>query len=120
MQDFKKIDVWTRSFKFSSEIYKATSSFPDNEKFGLTSQIRRASLSIPINIAEGSGRNSRKEFANFLQIAIGSTSEVECELLLAKELNFLTEEKFSYLNNEISEIKRMLSSFRKALLTYSQ
>ena len=120
MQDFKKLDIWKRSFNFSSNIYKVTSFFPPDEKFGLTSQLRRASISIPINIAEGSGRNSRKDFANFVQIAIGSTSEVECELILAKELNFLSEDNFSTLTKELSEIRKMLTSFRKALLNYNQ
>ena len=113
MQDYKKIDVWKRSYEFSKEIYGITSSFPDEEKFGLASQVRRAAVSIPINIAEGSGRNSRKDFANFIQIAIGSASEVECELLLSKDLNFIDDENFSGLCKEIIEIRKMLISFRK-------
>ena len=113
MQDYKKIDVWKRSYEFSKEIYGITSSFPDEEKFGLASQVRRAAVSIPINIAEGSGRNSRKDFANFIQIAIGSASEVECELLLSKDLNFIDDENFSGLCKEIIE-------FRKTLLNYKQ
>ena len=118
MQDYKKIDVWKRSYEFSKEIYGITSSFPDEEKFGLASQVRRAAVSIPINIAEGSGRNSRKDFANFIQIAIGSASEVECELLLSKDLNFIDDENFSGLCKEIIEIRKMLISFRKTLLNY--
>ena len=120
MQDFRKIDVWKRSFTFSKEIYGITSSFPNEEKFGLTSQVRRAALSIPINIAEGSGRNTRKDFANFIQVAIGSASEVECELLLSKELNYIDKENFSRLNEDIIEIRKMLISFRKSLLAYEQ
>lgn len=120
MQDFKKLDVWKRSYEFSKEIYGITSRFPDEEKFGLASQVRRAAVSIPINIAEGSGRNSRKDFANFIQIAIGSASEVECELLLAKDLNFIDDDNFSGLCKEIIEIRKMLISFRKALLNYKQ
>ena len=120
MQDYKKIDVWKRSYEFSKEIYGITSGFPDEEKFGLASQVRRAAVSIPINIAEGSGRNSRKDFANFIQIAIGSASEVECELLLSKDLNFIDDENFSGLCKEIIEIRKMLISFRKSLLNYKQ
>ncbi len=120
MQDFKKLDVWKRSYEFSKEIYGITSRFPDEEKFGLASQVRRAAVSIPINIAEGSGRNSRKDFANFIQIAIGSASEVECELLLSKDLNFIDDDNFSGLCKEIIEIRKMLISFRKALLNYKQ
>lgn len=120
MQDYKKIDVWKRSYEFSKEIYGITSGFPDEEKFGLASQVRRAAVSIPVNIAEGSGRNSRKDFANFIQIAIGSASEVECELLLSKDLNFIDDENFSGLCKEIIEIRKMLISFRKSLLNYKQ
>ena len=120
MQDYKKIDVWKRSYEFSKAIYCITSSFPNEEKFGLASQVRRAAVSIPINIAEGSGRNSLKDFANFIQIAIGSASEVECELLLSKDLNFIDDEIFSGLCKEIIEIRKMLISFRKTLLNYKQ
>ena len=120
MQDFKKIDIWKRSFNLSIDIYKATSSFPSHEKFGLTSQIRRAAISIPTNIAEGAGRYSRKDFANFLQIAIGSASEVDCELLIAKELGFLDKNIFDSLYNEITEIRKMLVSYRFSILDYER
>lgn len=119
MQDFKKIDVWKRSFSFSIEIYKCTSIFPNDEKFGLVSQIRRAAISIPTNIAEGAGRVSRKDFANFLQIAMGSASEVDCELLIAKELGFIENNVFTRLYNELTEIRKMLVSYRLSILNYN-
>ena len=119
MQDFKRTDVWKRSYKFSIDIYRITSSFPPEEKYGLTSQIRRASTSIPINIAEGAGRDTRKEFAHFILIAMGSASEVDCELLLAHDLGFISNKDFSILYSELNEIRKMLTAFRKSLLNYN-
>ncbi|WP_354667377.1 four helix bundle protein [Winogradskyella psychrotolerans] len=86
---FKELLIWKRSRLFCSEIYAITSKFPDSEKFGLTNQLRRASVSIPSNIAEGSSRNSNKDFARFLQISIGSAYEIETQLLISADLNFI-------------------------------
>lgn len=116
MIDFKTLNYWKRAYKFSLDIYRETTSFPREEKYGLTSQIRRAAISIPINISEGSGRNSKKEFANFLQISLGSASEVECELLLSKDIGYLDPEKCLYLLNELSEIRKMIFSYRESIL----
>lgn len=116
MIDFKTLNYWKRAYKFSLDIYRETTSFPREEKYGLTSQIRRAAISIPINISEGSGRNSKKEFANFLQISLGSASEVECELLLSKDIGYLNPEKCLYLLNELSEIRKMIFSYRESIL----
>ena len=116
MIDFKTLNYWKRAYKFSLDIYRETTSFPREEKYGLTSQIRRAAISIPINISEGSGRHSKKEFANFLQISLGSASEVECELLLSKDIGYLNPEKCLYLLNELSEIRKMIFSYRESIL----
>ena len=116
MIDFKTLNYWKRAYKFSLDIYRETTSFPREEKYGLTSQIRRAAISIPINISEGSGRNSKKEFANFLQISLGSASEVECELLLSKDIGYHNPEKCLYLLNELSEIRKMIFSYRESIL----
>ncbi|MDY6292500.1 MAG: four helix bundle protein [Bacteroidales bacterium] len=116
MIDFKTLNYWKKAYKFSLDIYRETTSFPREEKYGLTSQIRRAAISIPINISEGSGRNSKKEFANFLQISLGSASEVECELLLSKDIGYLNPEKCLYLLNELSEIRKMIFSYRESIL----
>ena len=116
MIDFKTLNYWKRAYKFSLDIYRETTSFPREEKYGLTSQICRAAISIPINISEGSGRNSKKEFANFLQISLGSASEVECELLLSKDIGYLNPEKCLYLLNELSEIRKMIFSYRESIL----
>ena len=88
---FKELQIWKRSRLFCSKIYAVTSKFPDSEKFGLTNQLRRASVSIPSNIAEGSSRNSNKDFARFLQISIGSAYEIETQLLISADLNFIAE-----------------------------
>ncbi len=117
MQDFKKLEVWFRAYKFSLEIYKVSMSFPTEEKFGLTAQLRKAATSIPINIAEGSGKVSDKDFANYIQISIGSASEVECELMLTHDLGFLKDESYKILDKELKEIRKMLYAFRKTLLS---
>ena len=115
MRDFKKLDIWQRGLDFSLQVYEKTASFPSEERFGLTSQIRRAATSIPINIAEGAGRVSKKDFAHFLHIAEGSANEVECELIIAKGLNYLSSNNYEILMNEINEIKKMIVGFRSKL-----
>jgi four helix bundle protein len=118
MQDFKKLAVWQKSHTFTVNLYKITSNFPIEEKYGLTNQIRRASISIESNIAEGCGRNSNKELTRFLYIAKGSALEVECyakrhplgQILIARDLGYLSKEKSDLLENKINEIARMLTS----------
>ena len=111
MNNFKNIEVWKLSYDLSLQIYEYSKSFPENERYGLTSQLRRAVLSIPINVAEGAGRSSNKDFAHFVQIAIGSANEVECELMLAKDLHFITEEIFKDLSAKLVKVRVMLYSF---------
>ena len=91
MRDFKKFEVWQLSHQLTLKIYTSTKSFPKEELFGSTSQIRRSFASIGFNISEGSGRNSDKEFANFINIALGSSNEAENQLILAKDLNYINE-----------------------------
>lgn len=117
MKDFKKQIIWQRSHTLTLKIYKATKTFPKEELYGLTSQIRRAIVSIPTNIAEGCGRRTNAELANFLNIASGSASEVEYELLLAKELEYITTEQYDGWIHEISEIRSMLAAYMKKLRT---
>ena len=111
MQDFKKLLVWQKSHLLTLEIYSISKSLPNNELFGLTSQLRRASSSVAANIAEGCGRKSKNEFAHFLAIAIGSVSEVEYFLILARDLNYLSKNDFQRINSLANETKRMLISF---------
>ncbi len=115
MKDFRQLKVWEKSHQLALAVYKATKEFPKEELYGLTSQVRRASMSIPTNIAEGCGRNTDAEFARFLQIAMGSASETEYQLLLSYDLGFLNQEQYDKLNIDISEVKRMLASLLKTL-----
>lgn len=115
MQDFKKILVWQRSHQLTVDIYKVTKRFPKDENHGLTSQIRRAVSSIPTNIAEGCGRRTNAELANFLNIASGSASEVEYEVLLAKDIGYITNEQCEAWTREIVEIRSMLAAYIKRL-----
>ncbi len=110
MQDFKKLKVWEKAHPFVLEVYRASKLFPSEEKFGLTSQIRRAAASIPTNMAEGCGRNSNPDMARFLHISMGSASEVEYLLILAKDLTILPEDRFAEMEAELFEIKRMLNA----------
>jgi four helix bundle protein len=116
MHQFKELGIWKKSRLFCSKIYNVTATFPSEEKFGITNQLRRASVSIPSNIAEGSSRNSNKDFARFLEIAIGSAYEVETQLLISSDLGFITEESTIELTNLLEEIIKMTSRFRATLL----
>ncbi|GAB1346586.1 four helix bundle protein [Cloacibacterium normanense] len=109
MRDYKKYDIWKLSHLLTLEVYKITESFPKEEIFGLTSQIRRASSSIGINIVEGCGRGSDEDFKRFLRNASGSAFEVEYILLLSKDLNYISEEKFIELNPKAEELKMKIS-----------
>jgi four helix bundle protein len=114
MRDFHDLKVWAKAHQFVLALYKATARFPQREIYGLTSQIRRAGVSIAANIAEGCGRNSEHEFARFLEIAMGSACEVQYHLLLARDLSLLEISEYTHLEEQVTEIKRMLMSlFRK-------
>lgn len=108
MRDFKKFEVWQLSHLLTLEIYKISKNFPKEELFGLTSQIRRSFASIGYNISEGSGRNSDKEFASFINIALGSSNEAENQLLLAKDLEYIDLENFEILNTKLTILKKRL------------
>lgn len=115
MRDFRELKVWEKSHNLTLAIYKATATFPRSELYGLTSQIRRSCASIPANIAEGCGRDGDAELARFLRIAAGSASELEYHLLLARDLLLLQNLPYESLSKEVTEIKRMLTSFIKKL-----
>lgn len=114
-RDFRKVKAWERAHALTLRVYQATSAFPDNERFGLVSQMRRACASIPTNVAEGCGRSTNRELARFIDIATGSASEVEYELLLAKDLGYLSEGQHRTLSTEVTEIRRMLLAFNRNL-----
>ncbi len=109
------MDVWKKSIKLVKHIYKITSSFPREEMYSLTSQLRRSSVSIPSNIAEGRARESTKEYLRFVEIAYSSLAEVETQLIISSELNFLGNESVDKLLLETAEIGRMLNGLSKSL-----
>lgn len=115
MRDFKELRVWQRSHQLSISIYKVTSTFPKEEVYGLTSQMRRSCVSIAANIAEGCGRSGNAEFARFLQISIGSANELEYYLLLCHDIGLLQSPDYNQLLGELSRIKKMLMTFMQKL-----
>lgn len=115
MHQFKELEIWKRSRFFCSQIYTVASKFPSDEKFGITNQLRRESVSVPSNIAEGSSRNSNKDFSRFLEIAIGSAYEIETQLLISLDLNFFNSDELNNLLEELNEIIKMISRFRANL-----
>ena len=110
MKDFRELKVWEKAHQLTLAIYQATTKFPQEELYGLTSQMRRSAASIPTNIAEGCGRGSDEDFRRFLQIAMGSASELEYHVLLARDLGYLAAADYDRLSAAIIEIKRMLAS----------
>jgi four helix bundle protein len=117
MTDFNKLKIWEKSHQLTLEIYKITYNFPKEELFGLTSQIRRSSFSIPANIAEGCGRSSDVDFSRFLYISMGSANETEYLIMLCTDLEYIELDKSQELLLKIQEIKKMLSSFINTLKT---
>ena len=115
MQDYRQLKVWQQAHQLTLAIYRATGEFPADEKYGLTSQIRRAAASIPANIAEGSARSSDADFGRFLFIATGSAAELDYHLLLARDLNILQPHQYQQLANELAVIRRMLNVFIQKL-----
>lgn len=116
MHNLKELKIWQKAIDLAVDVYKATISYPADERFGLTSQIRRASVSISSNIAEGAGRNSKKEFCNFLGIANGSAYELQTQLVISNKLNLLQDDLLNDLLNQIEELQKMNYAFQKMLL----
>lgn len=115
MHRFKDLEIWKLSIIFCKLIYEITETFPEKEKFGIINQMRRASVSIPSNIAEGASRKSNKDFSRFLEIAIGSCYELETQLLLSNDLGFLTNNKLEELLIDLNKIIQMTSKFMTVL-----
>lgn len=109
MKDFRRLEVWEKSHQMVLAVYRATNSFPRSEQYGLTSQIRRSAASIPANIAEGCGRMTDGDFARFLQIAMGSATELDYHLLLAKDLGLLDGNEYEHLSQMVHRVKSMLA-----------
>lgn len=109
MKDFRSLSVWNKSHELVLAVYQLMGAFPKDERYGLSDQIRRAAVSIPANIAEGCGRGTDADFARFLQMAMGSASELEYELLLAHDLNYLSDQDHAVIEPKVQEVKRMLA-----------
>ncbi len=115
MNNLKELKIWNKAIDLTVDVYKATSNFPTDERFGLISQLRRAAVSISSNIAEGAGRNSTKEFNNFLGIANGSSFELHTQLVIANRLGMLTVEILEPLLAQIDELQKMTYGFQQML-----
>jgi four helix bundle protein len=116
MRNYKELEIWRRSMKMVNEVYQQCKLLPNDEKYGLNSQILRSAVSIPSNIAEGCSRSSKKEFARFLEISLGSAFELETQLLIAIEANMLDTEKVKSIISELNDIQRMTNSYRSNTL----
>lgn len=115
IKSFRELEIWKKGIELVKEIYKMTAGFPKSELYGLTSQMRRCAVSIPSNVAEGFRRRHPKEFKRFLTIALGSSAELETQLVIAKELGYLEGEKESYFIEIIDHIDRMIVNLWKKL-----
>jgi len=115
VKDFRALKVWQKAHQLTCAVYRATSTFPREELFGLSAQLRRACTSVSANIAEGCGRGTDADFARFLQIAMGSACETEYELLLARDLTYLDDDTYAKLQQALVEVKRMLSSLLQSV-----
>jgi len=115
MKDFRTLKVWEKAHALTLAIYKSTEKFPKQEMYALTSQVQRAAVSIPANIAEGCGKDSDAELKRYLLISMGSASELEYLLLLAHDLGYLPENTFQFMTNDLVEIRKMLNAFIQRL-----
>lgn len=119
MHNFKELKVWQDSMKYCQSIYEITKRFPESERFGLANQMRRASVSIPSNIAEGTGRGSDKDFSKFISYSLGSSYELETQLLIAFDLEFILQNDLNVLLDDLMRIQKMLNKFNEHLKSKS-
>ena len=117
MSSHKNLDVWKLSVKFVTEIYQETSKFPKEEMFGITSQMRRSAVSIASNIAEGAARQTDKEYVRFLYYSLGSKEELDTQLIIAQQLNYITQNSFDRLSPQLETIGKLLNGLIKYLKT---
>lgn len=113
--NFRKLEVYSEALEIAKKTYRLSSNFPIEEKYGLKSQVQRAAVSIPSNIAEGSSRSSKKEFAHFLSISLGSAYELETQLLICKEFNFFNVEDFETFLSELIKLQKRIMSFKNKI-----
>lgn len=115
MRDYRRLIVWQKSHELTLSLYRLTRTFPDHEKYGLISQMRRCAVSIPSNIAEGSGRETGKDFARFCQIAMGSACELNYQCLLSHELGYISDNDYRHVSEAINEVQKLLTAFGNSL-----
>ena len=115
MHNFKELKIWQKSRVLTRDVYLLTKNFPKNEDYELSSQVRRSAISIVSNIAEGSGRESNREFKRFLNISISSAFELETQIILANDLGYINEDAFGKISDKIMEVQKMIFGFRKSL-----
>ncbi len=114
--NFKNLGIWNKSIDLAVDIYEETETFPKSEEFGLKSQLRRCAVSVPSNIAEGSSRSSNKDFNRFLEISQGSLYEMQTQVIISSRRNFIKKENVEVLDNQITELQKMVSGFQKTLV----
>jgi four helix bundle protein len=115
LKTHKDLIAWQKSMQLVTEVYKATNGFPKEERYGLTNQIRRSAVSVPSNLAEGAARFSKKEFCQFLYISLGSTAELETQLIISKNLDYLEQDIYEVLLNRIAEVRKTVLGLIKSL-----
>ena len=115
MHNYRELKVWNKAIDLVTHIYEISKEFPNEEKYGIISQMRRSAVSIPSNISEGAGRNSDKEFIQFLGIAQGSSFELQTQIIISYKLNYITNKDFEKLNNSIEEVEKMIYGFQSKL-----
>lgn len=115
LKSYKDLDVWKKAYKFCIQIYNLTKSFPEEERYGLASQMRRAAVSIPCNIAEGYGRRTKKEYIQFLYVAYGSVCELETQTMLVSDLGYINSEIMTSFQQDFRDVERMLKALIKSL-----
>jgi four helix bundle protein len=116
MRDFRRLDVWNRAHQLTLDIFHTTGSFPASERFGLVTQMRRSAVSIPSNIAEGAGRSSRRDYARFLDIAVGSAHELDYQLQLSRDLGYADTDRLHELAGELIEVRSMVVGLKASVL----
>mgnify|MGYP001588698258 CR=1 FL=1 len=116
MRDFRKYDIWIDSMGLVDDVYVFLEAFPNTEKYGLSSQITRSAVSIPSNIAEGASRNSEKDFARFLEIALGSTFELETQLIIASKRKYISEESLELTVQKLSSLQKRIYGLRRKII----
>ena len=118
--NYKNLKVWQNAMEIAVDVYQLTLLYPKDEQYGISSQLKRCAISIPSNIAEGSGRSTDKEFARFLSIALGSSYELECQLLLSNKLNLAKELNLTTVLEKVSEVQKMIYKLRNNLINNSK